>query len=172
MNAIVLLIPLLLIRYGLLRLLSKEALKRAAYFPPLLGVERTAYWVYQVTTLLIFVYLAFLKIRPDSIWFIAGLLLYALGTVLYIVSIINYAAMKENGVSMTGLYRVSRNPMYVSYFLYFLSCVLLTRSLLLLLFVLVFQVSSHWIILSEERWCVQKFGQEYVRYMERVGRYV
>jgi protein-S-isoprenylcysteine O-methyltransferase Ste14 len=171
MNAFVLLIPILLIRYGLLGMLNKEALKRAAYFPPLLGVERTAYWVYQVTTLLIFVYLFFLKIRPDSIWFIAGLLLYALGTVLYIVSIINYAAMKD-GVSMTGLYRVSRNPMYVSYFLYFLGCALLTRSLLLLLLVLVFQVSSHWIILSEERWCVQKFGQEYVRYMERVGRYV
>lgn len=171
MNAIVLLIPLLLIRYGLLRLLSKEALKRAAYFPPLLGKERTAYWVYQASTLLIFVYLVFLKIRPNSMWFVAGLLLYALGTGLFIVSVVNYAAMKD-GVSMTGLYRVSRNPMYVSYFLYFLGCALLTRSLLLFLLVLIFQVSSHWVILSEERWCVQKFGQEYVRYMERVGRYV
>lgn len=172
MNAFVLLIPILLIRYGLLGMLNKEALKRAAYFPPLLGAERTAFWVYQGSTLLIFVYLFFLKIRADSIWFIAGLLLYGLGTALYIASVANYAAMKGNGVSMTGLYRVSRNPMYVSYFLYFLGCALLSRSLLLLLLVLVFQVSSHWIILSEERWCVQKFGQEYVRYMERVGRYV
>lgn len=172
MNAIVLLIPLLLIRYGLLRLLSKEALKRAAYFPPLLGAERTAFWVYQGSTLLIFVYLFFLKIRADSIWFIAGLLLYGLGTALYIASVANYAAMKGNGVSMTGLYRVSRNPMYVSYFLYFLGCALLTRSLILFVLLLIFQVSSHWIILSEERWCVQRFGQEYVRYMERVGRYV
>ncbi len=172
MNAIVLLIPLLLIRYGLLRLLGEGALKRAAHFPTQIGKERIAFFVYQGATLLLFVYLFFLKIRTDSIWFIAGLLLYALGTVLFIISVINYATIKGGGMSMKGLYRFSRNPMYVSYFLYFLGCVLLTRSLLLLLLVLIFQISSHWIILSEERWCVQKFGEEYVRYMERVGRYV
>lgn len=52
-----------------------------------------------------------------------------------------------------GLYRFSRNPMYVSYFVYFAGCVLLTRSRLLAALVLLFQLSEHWIILAEERWC-------------------
>jgi protein-S-isoprenylcysteine O-methyltransferase Ste14 len=37
---------------------------------------------------------------------------------------------------------------------------------------LVFQISAHWIILSEERWCVNKFGQEYINYMNKVRRYI
>jgi protein-S-isoprenylcysteine O-methyltransferase Ste14 len=37
---------------------------------------------------------------------------------------------------------------------------------------LVFQISSHWIILSEERWCVKQFGDEYIDYMKRVRRYI
>ena len=172
MNAIVLLIPILLIRYGLLGLLNKEALKRAAYFPPMIGKEKMAYLFYQVTTVLLFVYPAFLKIRVDSIWFYPGLIVYGLGLLLYAVSILHYAKHQGNGMSVTGLYRISRNPMYVSYFIYLSGCVLLTSSLVLLLVVIVFQVSVHWFILSEERWCVKEYGEEYVRYMERVGRYV
>jgi hypothetical protein len=39
MIAILTVIPLLLIRYGLLACVSKEALKRAALFAPLIGRE-------------------------------------------------------------------------------------------------------------------------------------
>lgn len=35
----------------------------------------------------------------------------------------------------------------------------------------VFQISAHWIILAEERWCRQQFGAAYIRYREKVGRY-
>lgn len=73
---------------------------------------------------------------------------------------------------MNGLYRVSRNPMYISYFLYFLGCAILTNSWILLLFLIAFQTSSHWIILSEERWCIENFGDEYIKYMNKVRRYI
>jgi protein-S-isoprenylcysteine O-methyltransferase Ste14 len=60
----------------------------------------------------------------------------------------------------------------VAYFVYFLGCVLLTRSLLLFAILLVFQISAHWIILSEERWCMEKFGEDYIRYMRGTRRYI
>uniref|UniRef100_UPI0032610785 methyltransferase family protein n=1 Tax=Clostridium sp. NkU-1 TaxID=1095009 RepID=UPI0032610785 len=62
--------------------------------------------------------------------------------------------------------------MYVGYFIYFLGCVLFTHSMLLLISLLVFQISAHWIILSEERWCANKFGTEYINYMNKVKRYI
>ena len=71
-----------------------------------------------------------------------------------------------------GLYRFSRNPMYVSYFVYFAGCVLLTRSRLLAALVLLFQLSEHWIILAEERWCREQFGAPYEAYRKRVRRYL
>lgn len=148
MNGFLLLIPFLLIRFGVLNLLNKDGLKRAAFFAPLMGTEKTAYWFY------------------------AGLAIYALGIVLCLASVFNFANPAGNGINVKGLYRFSRNPMYVAYFICFLGCVLLTQSLLLFIILLIFQISAHWIILSEERWCIKEFGEEYKSYMNKVRRYI
>lgn len=172
MNGFLMLIPLVLIRYGLLWLLDKEALKRAAFFPPLMGKEKTAFLFYQISTILLFLYLCFLKINIDSMWFYPGTVVYSLGILLCIVSISNFAKPAKNGINLKGFYQVSRNPVYVSYFIYFLGCFLLTQSFILLALIIIFQVSAHWIILSEERWCIKEFGEEYINYMEKVRRYI
>lgn len=44
--------------------------------------------------------------------------------------------------------------------------------LVLLAVVMVFQVSAHWIILAEERWCMEKIGTAYGQYMKEVRRYI
>lgn len=172
MNGFLLLIPLILIRFGLLSILNKEGLKRAAFFAPLIGREKIAYCFYQISNILIFVYLFFLKIKTDPYLYYVGLATYGSGVLLCLASVSNFAKPAENGINLKGLYRISRNPMYVAYFIYFLGCVLLTKSLILLAILLIFQISSHWIILSEERWCIKKFGKEYKNYMNKVRRYI
>ena len=172
MNAFLTVIPIIIIRYGLLSAISRDALKRAGFFPPLVGKSKAAIWVYQISNNLMFLYLLLLRIRINSDWFYIGLIIYILGIVLYTVSIVNYAKPKETGINMYGLYRISRNPMYVAYFIYFLGCALLTRSGILLALLLTFQISVHWIILSEEKWCIKEFGDEYIKYMSKVRRYI
>ncbi len=172
MNAILTVIPLILIRFVLLSIVDKESLKRAAFFAPLVGKEKAAYWLYQISNIMIFVYLYFLNIKTDSYWFYIGLAIYGLGVILCIFSVLNFAKPEENGINLKGLFQVSRNPLYVAYFIYFFGCVLLTQSLILLAILLVFQISAHWIIKSEERWCIQKFGEEYINYMNKVRRYI
>ncbi len=172
MSAFITVIPIIIIRYALLNIFSKEALKRAAYFAPLVGRERIAYWVYQVTTLLIMVDLILIKVRVDSDCFYIGVAVYGVGLLLYAVSMLDYARPKTTGINVNGLYRISRNPMYVAYFICLLGCVLISTSWTLLALLIIFQISSHWIILSEEKWCIKKFGEEYVRYMNKVRRYI
>ncbi len=172
MNAVLAVIPLLLIRFGLLSILDKESLKRAAFFAPVIGDEKVAYLVYQISNLLLFIYLCFLKITFNTVWFNIGLVVYGLGILLCIVSITDFAKPAVNGMNLKGLYRFSRNPIYVAYFIYFLGCVLLTQSFILLAIIVVFQISAHWIIRSEERWCIEKFGKEYINYMKKVRRYI
>lgn len=172
MNAFWTIIPIILIRYGLLSIINKKALARARFFAPLIGREKIAYWVYQITTLLILLCLLLLKIRTGSVLFYIGLIIYGLGIILFAISIIDYAEPNMSGMNLAGVYRVSRNPMYVAYFISFLGCAFLTHSWILLVVLIVFQVSAHWIILSEERWCVEKFGEEYIKYMKKVRRYV
>ena len=172
MNAFLLVIPLILIRFVLLSILDKESLKRAAFFAPLIRKEKVAYWFYEISNILTFIYLYFLKITADPFWIFVGLVTYGLGILLCIVSVFNFAKPSKNGINLNGIYRVSRNPMYVAYFVYFLGCVLLTQSFILFAILLVFQISAHWIILSEERWCINKFGEEYINYMNKVRRYI
>ncbi len=172
MNAFLLMIPLFLIRFGLLGLLNRAALARAAHFAPREGREQTAYLVYQLSNALLIVYPLFLRIRTGSPWFWPGLVLYLLGMAVLAAATAAFARPGETGLNTAGLYRLSRNPMYVGYFVYFLGCAALARSWVLLLALLVFQVSAHWIILSEERWCLQRFGGEYAAYMARVRRYL
>lgn len=76
------------------------------------------------------------------------------------------------GLNINGIYQFSRNPMYVAYFICFIGMSLLTQSLILLGIVIIFQVSAHWIILSEERWCIKRFGKSYEEYMKKVRRYI
>lgn len=172
-NGFLLLIPFLLIRFGFLSILSKGAVKRAAYFPPMNGSEVPAYWIYQISNAAIFICLWFLTVKIEGMWlFVAGLVIYLAGLVLCAVSMLDFSAPSETGFNYNGVYRFSRNPMYVSYFVYFLGCAVLTRSLILYGFVLIFQITSHWIILSEERWCIEKFGEVYRQYMKKVRRYL
>lgn len=60
--------------------------------------------------------------------------------------------------------------MYAAYFVYFMGCVLLTRPPVLF-GAAVFQISGHWLILAEEAWCTERFGQAYTQYMREVRRY-
>lgn len=167
-----LLIPFFLIRFGLLSILNKQAVTRAAYFPPLLKREKLAYWVYQISNTAIILYICFLKVRAaPPVLFYTGAAVYAAGTILLAVSVINFAAPSESGVNQNGLYRLSRNPMYMAYFILFLGCGLLTQSVPLMGLVLIFQTAAHWIIRSEERWCMEQFGQPYLQYMKKVRRY-
>lgn len=172
MNAFLTFIPLLLMRFGLLSIIDKDSLKRAAFFPPLRGNEVIAFWIYQIMTVITILYLFFLEIKMQSVWFYLGLIIYSLGIILYTISIVNFAQPKINGVNSNGLYRMSRNPMYISYFINLFGIGLMTRSMIFVLLLLVFQISAHWIILSEERWCIERFGEGYIEYMNKVSRYI
>lgn len=171
MNAFILMVPLLLIRFGLLGMIGKAALRRASVFAPLEGGERFAYFLYQASNVIIIFYPLFLKIETKQPSLIIGLIIYILGVLVMVISTISFANPNHDGLNVNGIYRFSRNPMYIAYFVYFLGCVVLTSSILLFLTLLAFQISAHWIILSEERWCIKKFGRQYVNYMNRVNRY-
>jgi protein-S-isoprenylcysteine O-methyltransferase Ste14 len=136
------------------------------------GKEKPAYLIYQIATVFIFFYPFFLRVGTDSLLFYIGLAVYSLGILVFTASVFNFAKPDKNGINQKGLYRISRNPMYIGYFIYFLGCVLLTSSIVLLAALIVFQISAHWIILSEERWCINEFGESYVNYMKKVRRYL
>ena len=172
MNGFILVLPILFIRFGVLSILSKDAVKRASFYPPTEGNEKAAYWIYQITTLFLIMIPIFLKVKLRDITSFIGLGIYITGMILYAISIIQFAKPNQNRLNIEGLYKISRNPMYIAFFLYFVGIVMLTGSWLLLFILIIFQVSVHYLILSEERWCIKEFGEEYIEYMKKVRRYI
>jgi len=172
LTGLILISPILLIRFLLTSFLGKEALKRAAFFPPTEGFERIAYLINILTTFALLILPFFLRIRSQGFLLISGTCLLITALIFYIVSIIQFARPDSSGLRVSGLYRISRNPMYVGFFLYFLACCILTGSWLLFIVLVIFQVSVHFLIISEERWCKTQFGQPYIDYFGKVRRYI
>lgn len=171
MNAIVLVIPIILLRYPFMAFINQAALSRAGFFPPTEGKERVAYYIYQITTIFLLFYLIFGKIHLNTTYDYIGLFLFIIGGLLYAKSVLDFSKPQKDGLNLKGLYQYSRNPMYVSFFLYFLGCSLLIGSLIYFVVLIIFQGSVHFLILSEERWCRKNFGKAYEKYMGRVRRY-
>jgi protein-S-isoprenylcysteine O-methyltransferase Ste14 len=172
LNGAILVVPIILTRFLLMSLLNKEAVKRAAFFPPTVGFEKISYRINVLTTFLLLIVPFFLKITLNGILGISGLILLIGALILYGISIIQFAKPNNYGLNLLGLYSISRNPMYVFFFLYFLGCCMVTSSWILLLVLIVFQISVHFLIISEERWCNVKFGDSYLDYMKKVRRYI
>lgn len=172
MNAWILLLPFFIIRFGLLRLLSVQGVQRARYFAPTKGNEIKALVVYQIANVFIFGYPITLHLQEMDFLIGIGYGVYSIGILVLIAATIAFARTKQGEMTTQGIYQYSRNPMYVGYFACFLGCAIITRSIILFLVVMVFQIATHWIILSEERWCLATFGNSYIVYKDRVRRYI
>lgn len=172
MNAIILILPLIIIRYGLPALVNTSSLERAQFFPPVRGLEKWMLTIYKITIFLLILSLLLFKINLYNYINYTGVALYLLGMLLYLKSILDFAGSEDGKAITKGLYRFSRNPMYVAFFIYFLGINLLIDSILYFSLLLIFQISVHFIILSEERWCLEEYGRNYRKYLQKVRRYV
>jgi protein-S-isoprenylcysteine O-methyltransferase Ste14 len=80
---------------------------------------------------------------------------------------------RENtGLKVNGLFRISRNPMYLGVFTTLLASLLYTLNPLLLVVVIFIVGAHHQIVLAEEKYLQTAFGEEYLSYCRRVRRYI
>lgn len=78
----------------------------------------------------------------------------------------------ETELKTGGVYRISRNPMYVGFDALTLAAVLRSGNPIVLVFGVYSVVVYHLIIRGEERFLASAFGDAYERYRARVRRYV
>jgi protein-S-isoprenylcysteine O-methyltransferase Ste14 len=78
---------------------------------------------------------------------------------------------EKHELRTSGIYSISRNPMYSSFFFMNTATFLFLPSLLLLAVMLYGMIVHHFIILGEEKFLEGTFGDEYRKYKTRVPRY-
>ena len=79
---------------------------------------------------------------------------------------------ERTGLKQTGLYRFSRNPMYVGVYATLCAAVVRTFNPVLLLIAVYVIAVHHRIVLAEEEQLRRTLGEEYRSYCRRVRRYV
>ncbi len=112
----------------------------------------------------------FLPLKTGTIWFVAGSILYIIAMVVFLSAFHAYAAAVPNETIKGGVYRYSRNPMYFAFTLGVVAACIATASLWLLVLI-PFAISTHAVILGEERYCEQTYGEEYLGYKVKTPRY-
>ena len=114
--------------------------------------------------------------------FYSGLLLIAIGAAGLLWCIWNFFSTGRGTISpidppkhlvVLGLYKYSRNPMYVSVLIILLGEAIFFRSIPILIEAGVFIIlASLFVVAYEERILRRRFGESYERYLQTVGRWV
>lgn len=79
---------------------------------------------------------------------------------------------ESTNLKVNGLFRFSRNPMYLGVYATVLASVFYTLSPILLFIGIFVAFYHHEIVLAEEKHLEQVFGEEYMNYCSRVRRYL
>ncbi len=112
-----------------------------------------------------------LPLKIGTAWFYIGVVFYAIGFVGNIVATYNYSTTPEDEVITKGMYKLSRNPLYLFWEILTLGLVIATASLPLLAVWIFHIIINHLIIVSEEKYCIRTYGDSYKDYMKKVPRY-
>ena len=122
--------------------------------------------------LLVLIYSIFLPLKLGTPWFYVGLPIYLFGLVMFITAIVNIATTPLGEPFTNGVYRYSRHPMYFSGFFTFIGIGIATASCIFLLLSVVGIILETFIVIPEERFCLEKYGAAYRVYMNRTPRWI
>jgi len=125
-----------------------------------------------LTIFVSFFYAVFLPLQLGTTWLYGGLLIYLFGMIFATVAVLNFAISAKNKPVTKGLYRVSRNPMYVGLLLMQIGLGVACTSWLYLLLTAVLMILLNAVLASEERYCLDRYGDAYREYMNRTPRWI
>lgn len=85
----------------------------------------------------------------------------------------NTAGQVADSLNVTGMYSIVRHPLYLGNFLMYLGLAFLTRSMgFAVLFVLAFWLYYERVMLCEERFLRDKYGEEYLSWVRRTPAFI
>lgn len=110
---------------------------------------------------------------------ILSILFLCIGLIFTVLSLINLGKSTRLGLpsedtvlKTDGVYRFSRNPMYLGFNLFTLASMAYNLNMVTIIMGLYSLVIYHLIILGEERFLEKRFGKAYIKYKGNVRRYI
>jgi protein-S-isoprenylcysteine O-methyltransferase Ste14 len=116
--------------------------------------------------------IAFMNIKPPGVreLVVVGYVILGIGALLFILSVITLRSKHVDHVIDSGVYGIIRHPMYLGGMIMFLSHAFFGQNLIVIMSTAVAIGCCYLLMLSADQRNIDKFGEEYVRYMKRVPR--
>jgi protein-S-isoprenylcysteine O-methyltransferase Ste14 len=170
-NAWILVIPMLIIFFFEVRATAARESGKSGDFQ-LTRKENILIYAIFLPMFSSFIYAIFLPLQLGTTWLYSGLLIYLFGMVFIIVGVLNFATSPKDKVITTGLYRFSRNPVYMGMLLMQIGVGIACSSWLYLLLTVMLMILLNAILSSEERYCLYRYGDDYRKYKKRTSRWI
>jgi protein-S-isoprenylcysteine O-methyltransferase Ste14 len=172
-NAWIFILPMFLLMTIGNRLIRKRKMASLSeYLSEFSKKEKILVAVLMIPILGSYFYSIFLPLKLGTIWFYVGLVIYLLGIGIQIITWQHLATGSVERPVTKGIYRFSRNPMYIGDILIFISIAVACISWIFLIIVVLSIGANYLAVISEERECLAKYGDEYREYMSRTPRWI
>lgn len=113
-----------------------------------------------------------LKIYTALILVLLGLIFLVFSSIFLGKNVRMGIPLEETKLKTLGIYKISRNPMYIGLHLITLSSIVFTLNIFVIILGLYSIFIYHLIILKEEVFLVDRFGNKYEEYKKNVRRYI
>ena len=150
---------------------KKKALKRGSDMSSYTKKEKFRAFLSTGIFHLTLLYSIAVPLKTGTVWFYFGSIIYLFGIIPYIIGMSNFATTPLNVPVVKGVYKISRNPMYFFSSLTVFGMGIAGASWFMIVLIILYIIFNHFIILSEEKFCFEKYGETYHRYTKNVSRY-
>jgi protein-S-isoprenylcysteine O-methyltransferase Ste14 len=113
-----------------------------------------------------------LPLKLNTVWFYVGLFIYLLGVIFDFKAGVSWATNPLDKPITRGVYSISRNPMDFGNFVVKIGMGIACISWVVLLLGIVIITLMNMKVVSEERFCLKKYGDAYREYMDRTPRWI
>jgi len=150
---------------------KKKALKRGSDMSSYTKKEKYTALVSTGIFYLMLLYSVVVPLKTGTVWLYLGSVIYLFGITPYIIGMSNFANTPLNEPVVKGVYKISRNPMYFFSSVTICGMGIAGASWLIIFFISIYVILNHFTILSEEKVCLEKYGESYSKYTQSVPRY-
>ena len=134
------------------------------------GKDKLINLLSMIMYIVIMIFSIFLPLKLNSLWFYIGLVLFVLGMSFTIPEVQLF--FRKPGQPLTkGFYLISRHPIYVMVDICWIGIGIATASWVLLALIVLYMIVLHFLMIAEEHICLEKYGDYYREYMDKVPRY-
>ena len=121
------------------------------------------------------------KLLIDIFWLkYIGILFCYIGLMIFLMALISFGKSwrigidekNSNDLITTGIFKYSRNPIFLFMDLYFMGIMLIYPNIVFIVVTICVIIGIHLQIIREEIFLLNKFGEEYIKYKKRTRRYI